>query len=83
MLANIVHLLFVSYTVMLFIRVIGSWFPSYQNHSFMRFIYHYTEPYLAFFRKIIPPLGGVLDLSPILGFLLLGILERIVLMLIT
>jgi YggT family protein len=81
-LANIIHLLFVSYTVMLFIRIVGSWFPSWMGHPFMRFVQHYTEPYLNFFRKIIPPIGGVLDISPILGFVCLGILERIIISLI-
>lgn len=80
MLASIIHLLFVVYTVMIFIRVVGSWFPNWQHHSFMRFIHHYTEPYLGLIRRIIPPIGGFLDLSPIIGFLLLGILEQIILM---
>jgi uncharacterized protein YggT (Ycf19 family) len=36
-----------------------------------------TDPYLNIFRKIIPPLGGVLDFSPILGFLTLQFMESI------
>ena len=30
------------------------------------------DPYLNIFRGIIPPLGGTLDLSPILAFLVLN-----------
>jgi len=82
-LANIIHLLFVSYSVMIFIRIVGSWFPAWMDHPFMRFVYHYTEPYLAFFRRFVPPIGGVLDISPMLGFLCIGILERIILAIIT
>ena len=78
-LANIIHLLFVSYTVMLFIRIVGSWFPNWMGHPFMRFVHHYTEPYLSFFRKFIPPIGGVLDISPMIGFICLGIIEKIIL----
>lgn len=70
-----IRLLFTIYSLMLIIRIFGSWFQSFQQTSFFRFITHYTEPYLNIFRRFIPPIGGVLDLSPILGFFLLQILE--------
>jgi YggT family protein len=60
---------------MLIIRIFGSWFQSFQQSSFFRFIAHYTDPYLNIFRRFIPPIGGVLDLSPILGFFVLQFLE--------
>lgn len=31
------------------------------------------DPYLGLFRGIIPPLGGTLDLSPILAFVVLNV----------
>jgi len=64
---------------MLFIRILSSWFPEWQHTSFMRFIHHYTEPYLKIFRRIIPPIGGTLDISPILAFFVLGFLEKLLL----
>lgn len=78
LLYKIVDLLFLAYTIMLFIRVVGSWFPQWQHTTFMRFIYHYTEPYLGFFRKIIPPLG-ILDLSPLIAFIVLQLIKSIIL----
>lgn len=57
------------YLILLLVRIIGSWFPSFAHHKFMRFIAFYTDPYLNLFRRLIPPIGGVLDLSPILAFL--------------
>lgn len=74
----IIHLFFSVYTLFLFIRVIGSWFPSFAHTTFMRFISYYTDPYLNFFRRIIPPIGGVLDLSPLLAFFALSILEKMI-----
>jgi YggT family protein len=74
-LAQVVHLLFLSYTILLFIRIVASWFPSWQGHHLLRFVAFYTDPYLNFFRKWLPPLGGVLDLSPILAFFALRVLE--------
>jgi len=72
-----IHLIFVTYTFLLFIRVVGSWFPSIAHSKFMRFIAFYTDPYLNFFRRIIPPIGGRLDLSPLLGFFGLQLAENI------
>lgn len=64
-----------AYLIMLFLRVVGSWFPDFSNTGFMRFLAKCTDPYLNMFRKIIPPIGGVLDLSPLLAFFVLQILE--------
>jgi YggT family protein len=82
-LAYIVNLLFVTYTVLLFGRIISSWFPAWQGHHFIRFIAFYTDPYLNFFRRILPPLGGVLDLSPILAFFALRVIEMLLLSLVS
>lgn len=82
MLAYSIHLLFVAYTVMLFVRVVGSWFPQFAHTKFLRFIAHYVDPYLQLFRKIIPPIGGVLDLSPLLAFFVLNLLDRLLISLV-
>lgn len=76
--AYIIHLAFFTYTLLILARVIGSWFPSFARSRFMAFIAYYTDPYLRFFRKIIPPIGGVLDLSPMLAFFGLQLLETLV-----
>lgn len=81
-LARTIHLLFLCYYILLFIRVMGSWFPAWRYTTFMRFIAHYTDPYLYLFRRIIPPIGGVLDLSPLVAFIVLQILEKIIIALI-
>ncbi len=75
--AYIIKFLINFYLIMLFIRVVGSWFPNFSHTTFMRFIAYYTDPYLNLFRRLIPPIGGVLDLSPLLGFFVLQILEVI------
>ncbi len=73
-----IHFLFTAYTLMLFARVIGSWFPNFQHFSLMRFVNYYTDPYLNIFRKVIPPVG-VLDLSPLIAFFALRFFEKILL----
>jgi len=44
----------------------------------MRFVAYYTDPYLNIFRKILPPIGGTLDISPFLALLALGYIERLI-----
>jgi len=63
----ILSAIFTTYTFMLLIRVFGSWFPSFAQSKFMKFIGFYTDPYLNLFRKIIPPLG-MMDISPMVAF---------------
>ena len=81
-LASIIHALFVTYTIFIFVRIVTSWFPEWQAHNLVRFVAFYTDPYLNLFRRILPPLGGVLDISPILAFFVLKIVERIILSLV-
>jgi len=72
----ILNILFTTYTFMLLTRVIGSWFPRFAQSRFMRFIAFYTDPYLNVFRKIIPPLG-MLDISPMVAFFALQLIQGI------
>ncbi|EKE08054.1 MAG: hypothetical protein ACD_17C00374G0007 [uncultured bacterium] len=81
--AYVINILFTTYTIFLFVRVISSWFPAWQGHHLMRFVAFYTDPYLNLFRRILPPLGGVLDISPILAFFTLRLMEMMLLGLLT
>lgn len=77
MLILIIDKIFFVYMLMLLARVFGSWFPELQRTRFMQFIAFYTDPYLNFYRRFIPPLG-MMDFSPIVAFLCLGVIEQIV-----
>lgn len=68
---------FFVYMIMLFVRILSSWLPELLQYRAMQFIAFYTDPYLNFFRRIIPPLG-MIDFSPIVAFFCLTILEQIV-----
>lgn len=41
-----------------------------------------TEPYLELFRRIIPPIG-MIDISPIVAIIALGIIQNLVIMLLS
>lgn len=72
-----INVIFTTYSFMLLARILGSWLPRFAKSRFMRFLGFYTDPYLNVFRRIIPPLG-VLDLSPMVGFIALQMLQVIV-----
>lgn len=54
--------------------IILSWVAPGGNSPVLYLLYQLTEPVMAPFRKIIPPLGG-LDLSPILVFILINVIQ--------
>lgn len=66
------------YLVLLLIRVSLSWFPNinWYGQPFYS-LSKLTDPYLKIFRGIVPPLLGI-DISPILGFILLQSITQIV-----
>jgi YggT family protein len=76
MIAYLVHLVFLCYTLMLAVRLIASWFSAIAFHPVIQLIGRFTDPYLNVFRKVIPPIGGALDLSPLLGFFTLQLAEH-------
>lgn len=78
-LRSTIHFAFVFYTLLLLARVLSSWLPPHiQRHRLLLFVAFYTDPYLNLFRRFLPPIGGVLDLSPLLAFFGLRILETFI-----
>ncbi|UFU00959.1 YggT family protein [Radiobacillus kanasensis] len=63
------------YSYALIVYILLSWFPGARESSFGTFLARICEPYLEPFRKIIPPLG-MIDISPIVGILVLNFASR-------
>ncbi|KAG8073680.1 hypothetical protein GUJ93_ZPchr0006g42184 [Zizania palustris] len=61
------------YNTVLVVRLVLTWFPN-TPPAIVAPLSTICDPYLNIFRGIIPPLGGTLDLSPILAFLVLNAL---------
>ena len=59
------------YSYGLIIYVLMSWFPGARESAFGEFLGRIREPFLEPFRRLIPPLGGMLDLSPIIAIFVL------------
>jgi YggT family protein len=83
--ADYVSALFLVYIVLIFVNVLLSFIPRIPYNRWLRavldFVTETTNPYLNLFRRFLPPLGGggfALDLSPILGVVVLVILRALV-----
>ncbi len=83
--ADYVGALFLVYIILIFLNVLISWVPRMPYNRPLRatldFIKETTDPYLNLFRRFLPPLGGggfALDLSPMLGVVVLFIARAIV-----
>jgi YggT family protein len=65
------------YVLLIFAYVLTSWIRlPYSLNRIQRFLYDVCEPYLRLFRRILPSLGPV-DLSPIVGVIVLVAGNRI------
>jgi YggT family protein len=66
-----IYVLYQVYFYMVLIYVLMSWLPSVRASFVGEFLGKLVEPYLRPFRRLIPPLGGVMDISPIVALLAL------------
>ncbi|MHB0876863.1 MAG: YggT family protein [Anaerolineae bacterium] len=74
---NFIDILFEVLSLAILARVILSWFRVDPYNRFVQILFQVTEPVLAPFRKIIPPMGTI-DITPIVALLVLQIAQRII-----
>lgn len=86
--AQYVDALFLIYLILIFARIILGWIQLFRPlpyNTVLRavtgFVDETVDPYLNLFRRVLPPIGGggmALDLSPIIGVILLLVVQGIV-----
>jgi YggT family protein len=83
--ASYVNALFTVYIVLIFVNILISWLPRVPYNRALRavldFVAETTNPYLNLFRRFLPPVGAgglALDLSPMLGIILLFVLQQVI-----
>jgi YggT family protein len=76
-LAFYVDLLFRILTYAIIARALLSWFPIAPGNPIARILFDVTEPILAPLRRVIPPLGGAMDITPIVAIIGLSVLGGI------
>jgi YggT family protein len=87
--ADYVAALFLVYIILILLNILISWVPRMPYNPWLRatldFITETTNPYLNLFRRVLPPIGGggfALDLSPMVGIIVLLVLRGVVVALI-
>jgi YggT family protein len=83
--ADYVSTLITVYVVLIFIRILMSYFRSIPYYRaldvFLRFVTEVTDPWLNLFRRFIPPVRvgpAALDLTPMIAVIVLVLLGRVV-----
>ena len=67
------------YSMVLFVYVMMSWLPTDRGilADINNVLAKLCDPYLNLFRKLIPPLGGIVDVTPIIALLVLQLGVRL------
>jgi YggT family protein len=80
-----VSALFTVYIVLIFANILISYVPRMPYNPMLRavldFVKDTTDPYLNLFRRFLPPVGGggfALDLSPVIGIIVLFVVQAVV-----
>ena len=60
--------------IAIIVAVVASWLPISQYSAWVRWSYKLSNPVLAPLRQFIPTLGGI-DITPIIAYFLLGLIE--------
>jgi len=88
--ADYVSAIFVVYIILIFANILISFVPRMPYNRWLRavldFVTETTNPYLNVFRRLVPPIGGgglALDLSPMIGLIVLFVAQRVVVALIS
>ena len=69
-----------AYTTIIFVYVIMSWIPHTTGilGDVYRVLGKICDPYLNLFRRLIPPIGGMVDITPIIALLVLQLVVRFI-----
>lgn len=78
---EILRLAITLYIVAIFLVIIGSWFPIDPGGPVARLyagLRRVTDPVMDPIRRVIPPVGGVLDLSPTIVIIVLYVIRGLI-----
>jgi YggT family protein len=76
--AGILNLLFTVLSLAVIARALISWFDPGFRYPISQMLVDLTEPIIGPIRRVVPPLGGMIDVSPIIALILLQVISRVV-----
>lgn len=67
------------YTLIIFVYVLMSWIPAKSGiiADIDNALSKICDPYLDLFKRFIPPIGGMIDISPIIAIIALQLIVRV------
>ncbi len=75
---GILNLLFTVLSLAVIARALLSFFDPMMRYPISQVIVDLTEPIIGPIRRVVPPLGGTIDLSPMIALILLQVIDRVV-----
>lgn len=61
--------------IAILVRVVSSWLPISPYSPWIRWAYAVSEPLLKPLRQLIPAIGGAIDITPIIAYFLVGLIQ--------
>lgn len=78
MIVQLLYAILQIYSLILLARVLITWFPNVDRHNpIVQFLFDATEPVLKPIRDMLPQ-TGMMDFSPLVAFLIITVLMRLV-----
>lgn len=65
------------YMVLILLRALSKWLQLDMRHKLVKLLCMITDPFLSLIRRIVPPVGGAIDISPAIAIVLLAILSAL------
>ncbi len=75
---NLIIVVLQVYSLLIILRAIISWVRIDRRNPFVRIVCGVTDPVLDPIQRVVPPVGGTLDISPIVALVLIQVIMRIV-----
>lgn len=82
MISSIIIALGDTYSLVICVYVMMSWIPTSSGiiGDIYRALGKICDPFLDLFKRLIPPIGGVIDITPIIALLVLQFAVRLIVM---
>tara|TARA_B100000530_G_C15838739_1_gene440459 strand:- start:401 stop:655 length:255 start_codon:yes stop_codon:yes gene_type:complete len=74
----IVNLIFQIINIAILVRVVLSWIPHNRMNPLIDIIYQITDPILKPIQSVVPPIGGRIDITPMIAMFLIQFLRPII-----
>lgn len=66
------------YSLLIIIRAVLSWVGADPRNQLVRVIHSLTDPVLEPIQSVIPPIGGTIDISPLVALVFVQLLKEVI-----